>query len=152
MLSFSDLITKCNLILIFENIINMKLVQLPKILDERGNLSFLEASKHFSLPIKRVYLVYDVPGGEVRGGHAFKSQSEMIIALSGSFDVIIKNVDSSESIVSLNRSYTGLFLPPMHWRTIQNFSTNAVCLVISSELYDESDYIRDFNTFNSLLK
>jgi oxalate decarboxylase/phosphoglucose isomerase-like protein (cupin superfamily) len=127
-------------------------ISLPKILDERGNLSFIEQKNHFPFDIKRVYLVYDVPGGEIRGAHAFKKQHEMIIALSGSFDVLINNSDGTESLMQLNRSYNAIIIPPLNWRTLQNFSTNAVCMVLSSEYYSENDYIRDFNTLVNLRK
>lgn len=126
-----------------------KIIQLPKKLDARGNLSFLEERNHFPFDINRIYWIYDVPGGEIRGGHAYKELEEVIIALSGSFDIAIHNGES-ETIYSLNRSYTALYIPKMMWRRIENFSTNAVALVVASLPYNEGDYIRDFETFNVL--
>ncbi len=122
------------------------LIKLPKILDLRGNLSFLEEENQIPFKIKRVYLIYDVPGGEIRGGHAFKKQSEFIIALSGSFDVVIDDGSKRESF-SLNRSYYGLLIKPGTWRHMENFSTNSLALIVSSTEYDESDYIRDYKYF-----
>lgn len=126
-----------------------KLIQLPKKLDARGNLSFLEEGNHFPFKINRIYWIYDVPGGEIRGGHAYKELEEVIIALSGSFDIAIHNGET-ETVYSLNRSYTGLLLPKMMWRRMENFSTNAVALVIASLPYNEEDYIRDFDDFKLL--
>lgn len=125
----------------------VKLIDLPKVLDERGNLSFFQSNDQLPFTIKRVYWVYDVPGGEVRGGHAFIQQHEIIIALSGSFDVIISN-GSIEKKFSLNRSYVGLYVPNMFWRSLNNFSTNSLALVAASTEYSADDYIRDFKTFN----
>lgn len=127
-----------------------KLISLPKIPDPRGNLSFFESGKHIPFKILRTYLIYDVPGGEIRGGHAFRKQQEFIVALSGSFDVVIKNPDRSATSIQLNRSYKGLYLPNLLWRHMENFSTNAVCLVVSSELFDPADYIREFDEFVNL--
>jgi hypothetical protein len=126
-----------------------QLIDLPKNLDARGNLSFLEENTHIPFEINRVYWIYDVPGGETRGGHAYQDLEEAIVALSGSFDVRVHNGES-ESVYSLNRSYTALYLPKMMWRKIENFSTNAVALVVASLPYNESDYIRDFDTFRTL--
>jgi hypothetical protein len=123
-----------------------RLISLPKIEDERGNLSFLENSNQIPFEIKRTYWIYDVPGGCERGGHAFKVQNEFIVALSGSFDVLINN-GKQEQVFSLNRSYYGLYIPAGFWRQMQNFSTNSLALVVSSTDYDSSDYIRDFNDF-----
>lgn len=123
-----------------------KIIQLPKILDERGNLSFFENEKHIPFIIRRVYWIYDVPGGEVRGEHAFKTQQELIIALSGSFDVVLHD-GRTEQKFSLNRSYYGLYVPPMHWRRIENFSTNSLALIVSDAFYDEEDYIRELDHF-----
>jgi len=125
-----------------------RLIDLPKILDYRGNLSFFETEKHVPFTIKRTYLIYDVPGGEIRGGHAYKEQEEFIVSLSGSFDVILNN-GKEELKFSLNRSYYGLFVPAGYWRHMENFSTNSVALVSSSTLYNSNDYIRDFNAFQS---
>lgn len=124
----------------------IRLINLPKILDQRGNLSFLESNNQIPFPIKRTYWIYDVPGGEVRGGHAFKEQQEFIIALSGGFDVILHD-GKEEHRFHLNRSYYGLFVPKMMWRSMENFSTNALALHVSDKSFDESDYIRDFEQF-----
>jgi len=124
----------------------VKWIDIPKILDERGNLSFIEKGTGLIFDIKRAYWIYDVPGGEIRGGHAFKVQKEVIIALSGSFDVVLHDGITSERY-SLNRSYKGLYVPEMYWRHMENFSTNAVCLVLASTFYSEGDYIHDFETF-----
>lgn len=121
-------------------------IELPKIEDDRGNLSFVQNMMHIPFDIKRVYWIYDVPGGQERGGHAFLKQNEVIIALSGSFDVVAHD-GKTETIHSLNRSYKGLFVPKMVWRRMENFSTNSLALVLSSTEYDENDYIRDFNEF-----
>ena len=129
----------------------VKLINLPKIEDPRGNLTFVEEKNHIPFDIKRVYWIYDVPGGEVRGGHAYKKSDEFIIALSGSFDVIIEDGKTRKNY-SLNRSYYGLYIPRLHWRTIQNFSTNALALTLSSTLYDVNDYIRDHKEFIELTK
>jgi len=126
-------------------------INLPKIEDPRGNLTFIEANKHIPFNIKRVYWIYDVPGGVIRGGHAYKTNNEFIVALSGSFDVIVKD-GKSRKRYSLNRSYYGLYLPKMLWRTIENFSTNALCLVLASEKYYEKDYIRNWNEFKKISK
>jgi len=123
-----------------------RIIQLPKIPDERGNLSFVEEKKHIPFKIERVYWIYDVPGGEVRGGHAFKQQQELIVALSGSFDVLVDDGINKETF-SLNRSYYGLFIPSGLWRQMQNFSTNSLALVLSSTHYMEPDYIRNYDEF-----
>ncbi|MCX6304751.1 MAG: FdtA/QdtA family cupin domain-containing protein [Bacteroidetes bacterium] len=123
-----------------------QIVQLPKFEDPRGNLSFLEEEKHIPFTIERVYWIYDVPGGQVRGGHAFKVQQELIIALSGSFDVEVDG-GTGKQVFSLNRSYYGLYLPPGLWRRMQNFSTNSLALVLSSTPFNEDDYIRDYQEF-----
>jgi len=129
-----------------------QIIQLPKFLDPRGNLSFLESSNQVPFEIKRTYLIYDVPGGEKRGGHAFKIQQEFIIALSGSFDVVVQDSTGMIKTFSLNRSYFGLFIPNGIWRHMENFSTNAVCLVSSSTFFDADDYVRDQNLFRQLNK
>ena len=129
----------------------VKLLNLPKINDPRGNLSFFESLNQVPFEIKRTYWIYDVPGGEIRGSHAFKESQEFIIALSGSFDVVLHD-GNKEMKYSLNRSYYGLYIPKLTWRTLDNFSTNALALVVSSTFYDENDYIRDFSTFKSLVK
>lgn len=123
-----------------------KIVDLPKFLDVRGNLSFSEQFKHVPFKIERVYWIYDVPGGEARGGHAYKENQEFIIALSGSFDVVLDNGREKE-VYSLNRSYYGLYVPKGFWREMNNFSTNSLALVLSSTAYNEEDYIRDYEQF-----
>lgn len=128
----------------------VKLINLLKIEDPRGNLTFVEEKKHVPFDIKRVYWVYDVPGGEMRGGHAFKKNREFIIALSGSFDVIIKDGKTRKKY-SLNRSYYGLYIPNLLWRSLENFSTNALAIILSSSLFDSADYIRDFKEFKQLV-
>jgi hypothetical protein len=125
-----------------------KIMQLPKVSDPRGNLTFVEENKHVPFEIKRVYYLYDVPGGETRAGHAHKTLQQFIIAASGSFDV---NIDdgSRKDTFHLNRSYYGLYLPPMVWRELANFSSGSVCLVLASQLFDERDYIRDYEKFRN---
>ena len=127
----------------------LKIIDLPKIEDPRGNLSFIEEENHIPFKIKRTYWIYDVPGGEHRGGHAFRETEELIVALSGSFDVILHD-GQKEYRYSLNRSYYGLYVPKMIWRMMGNFSTNSLALIIASTEYSESDYIRDFNEFKKL--
>lgn len=122
------------------------LITLPKIEDLRGNLTFIECIKHIPFEIKRVYWIYDVPGGQARGGHAFKKQQEFIIALSGSFDVAVDD-GKGKKVFSLNRSYFGLYLRARLWREMANFSTNSLALVLSSTHYCENDYIRDYKEF-----
>ena len=122
------------------------IIELPKILDKRGNLSFFENSNQVPFDIKRTYWIYDVPGGEMRGSHAFKKSTEFIIALSGSFDVVL-NDGEKEIKYSLNRSYYGLYVPNLLWRSIENFSTNSLALIVSSIPYDVNDYIRNFDEF-----
>lgn len=123
-----------------------KIIELPKFLDPRGNLSFVESEQHIPFAIKRAYWIYDVPGGEIRGSHAFKKAQEFIIALSGSFEVVLHN-GQQEHTFFLNRSYYGLYVPELNWRTLQNFSTNSLALVLSSTVYDANDYIRNFPDF-----
>ncbi len=126
-----------------------KIIPLQKFEDPRGNLTFIEQENHIPFKIRRVYWIYDVPGGQVRGGHAFKEQKEMIVALSGSFDVMVDSGIEKKTF-SLNRSYFGLYIPNGYWRHMCNFSTNAVALVLSSTLYNEDDYIYDYNEFLKL--
>jgi dTDP-4-dehydrorhamnose 3,5-epimerase-like enzyme len=128
---------------------DIKIIQLPKFLDERGNLSFFENDNQVPFSIARAYWIYDVPGGEVRGGHAYRSLQEFIVALSGSFDVIL-NDGKEERRISLNRSYMGLYVPKMMWRQMENFSTNSLVLIVADQEYNESEYIRDFNEFKNL--
>ncbi len=127
----------------------VQLIELPKILDRRGNLSFFENNQHIPFTIQRTYWIYDVPGGEIRGSHAFKKSTEFIVALSGSFDVVLHD-GTKEVKYSLNRSYYGLYVPNMLWRRLENFSTNSLALIVSSIKYDAADYIRDFNQFKTL--
>lgn len=124
----------------------IRIIDLPKITDPRGNLTFIEQLRHIPFEIKRVYWIYDVPGGQIRGGHAFKEQFEFVVALSGSFDMVINN-GSEETRYHLNRSYFGLYIPAGFWRHMDNFSTNAVALVLSSTAYNEDDYIHDYDDF-----
>jgi hypothetical protein len=126
------------------------LLNLPKINDPRGNLTFLQHPQHLPFEVQRVFWTYDVPGGETRGGHAYKTQAEVIIALSGSFDVVVTQMDGKKEKYTLNRSYYGLYLPPLTWRHMENFSTNALSLHLSSEKYMAGDYIREFDTFKQL--
>jgi len=122
------------------------IIQLPKIFDQRGNLTFIDGFKHIPFEIQRAFWIYDVPGGETRGGHAYKTSEEFIIALSGSFDVILDD-GKEKTTYSLNRSYYGLYVPAGTWRHMENFSTNALALVLSSTQFSESDYIRDYTDF-----
>lgn len=128
------------------NIKDCKLIQLPKVADPRGNLTFIEGDKHIPFQIKRVFYLYDVPGGADRGGHALKTCHQFLIAMSGSFDVIVYDGKEKERI-HLNRSYNGLHLPPMVWREMDNFSSGSVCLALASEPYSESDYYRDYTAY-----
>lgn len=126
------------------------LVSLPKINDPRGSLTFLQYPDHLPFSIRRVFWTYDVPGGEQRGGHAYYEQQELIIALSGSFDVVITHTDGATEKFSLNRSYYGLYVPARTWRHMENFSTNALSLHLSDQVYDATDYIRDFDLWKTL--
>jgi len=127
------------------------IVNLPKILDKRGNLSFFENDNQIPFAIKRAYWIYDVPGGEFRGGHAYRENEEFIVALSGSFDVILDDGHEKKTF-SLNRSYYGLHVPKMYWREMNNFSTNSLALVVSNTEYNADDYIRDYDKFYALRK
>ena len=129
----------------------IKLIELPKIQDPRGNLTFIESSNHIPFEIKRSYWIYDVPGNTIRGGHAFKEQEEFIVALSGSFDVVLDN-GIEKQVFHLNRSYYGLFVPKMIWRSMENFSTNSLALVLASTRYDRNDYIYNYDDFKSFFK
>ncbi len=127
-----------------------KIINLLKIIDKRGNLSFVEENKHIPFKIERSYWIYDVPGGKKRGGHAYKNNQEFIIALSGSFDVVLD--DGKElQVFSLNRSYYGLYVPQGLWREMNNFSTNSLALVLASTPYDPDDYIYDYETFKQYI-
>jgi dTDP-4-dehydrorhamnose 3,5-epimerase-like enzyme len=127
---------------------NCRIIDLPKIQDARGNLTFIENSNHIPFEIKRVYYVYDVPGGSDRGSHAHKKLHQFIIAATGSFDVVLDD-GREQRRFQLNRSYYGLYVCPMIWRSLDNFSSGSVCLVLASDLYDKHDYIRDRNEFLS---
>ena len=124
----------------------VRIIDLPKHEDSRGNLTFLEEDNHVPFKIQRVYWIYDVPGGQIRGGHAFKKQEEFIVALSGSFDIVVDS-GTEKRTFSLNRSYYGLYIPPGLWRHMENFSTNSLAIVVSSTLFSEEDYVRDYNDF-----
>lgn len=128
------------------NFSEAKIVELSKHLDPRGNLSVIEELKDIPFKIERTYWIYDVPGGEKRGGHAYKENQEFIVALSGSFDVVLDN-GKKKSVYSLNRSYNGLYVPKGLWRAMENFSTNSLALILSSTKYDAEDYIRDYQEF-----
>ena len=123
-----------------------RIIELPKITERRGNLTFIEGGRHVPFEIRRVYYLYDVPGGAERGGHAHKALHQLIIAMSGSFDVILDDGHEKKRF-HLNRSYYGLYVCPMIWRELDNFSSGSVCVVLASNLYDESDYFRDYNPF-----
>jgi hypothetical protein len=125
---------------------NCKIVELPKITDPRGNLTFIEGGDHIPFDIRRVYYLYDVPGGAERGGHAHKGLHQLIIAMSGSFDVVLDD-GKNKKRVHLARSYYGLYVCPMIWRELDNFSSGSVCMVLASNKYDESDYYRDYGQF-----
>lgn len=128
-----------------------RIIELPRITDKRGNLTFIEQQNHVPFNIKRVYYLYDVPGGESRGGHAHRNLEQFIVAASGSFDVVVHDGIKQERF-HLNRSYYGLYIPTMNWRELENFSSGSVSLVLASEPYDESDYIRDYEEFLSTKK
>ena len=128
---------------------DVKIINLPKFLDERGNLSFAEQLNHLPFEIKRTYWLYDVPGGECRGGHAYRETQEFIIALSGSFDVVIDD-GKEKRLFTLNRSYYGLYVPQGLWREMENFSTNSLALEFASTHFDEMDYVFDYEEFIKL--
>lgn len=123
-----------------------KILDLPKIHDPRGNLTFVEGSRQIPFEIRRVYYLYDVPGGSERGGHAHLALHQFVIAMSGSFDIVLDDGFDKKRI-HLNRSYMGLYLPPMTWRELDNFSSGSVCMVLASEYFDEADYVRDYSDF-----
>lgn len=130
---------------------NCKIINLPKIADPRGNLTFVEGGNHVPFDIKRVYYLYDVPGGSDRGSHAHKNLHQFIVAMSGSFDVVLNDGRETKRF-HLNRSYNGLYVCPMMWRDLDNFSSGSVCMVLASERYDEADYIRDYREFLEAVK
>ena len=133
------------------SVADVRIIELPKFLDARGNLSFAENWQHIPFEIKRTYWIYDVPGGEDRGGHAFKKNEEVVIALSGAFDVIVDDGEQKKTF-ALNRSYYGLYVPAGLWRTMENFSTNSFALEFGSEHYNADDYVRDYDDFLKLKK
>jgi len=126
------------------------MIDLPKVADPRGNLTFLEGGRHIPFEIKRVFYLYDVPGGADRGGHALKTCEQFLIAMSGSFDVVIYDGKEKQRI-HLNRSYNGLYLPPMVWREMDNFSSGSVCLALASQPYNEAEYFRDYKGYLQVL-
>ena len=130
---------------------DVRIIELPKFLDARGNLSFVEQNNQIPFEIKRTYWIYDVPGGEDRGGHAFKENQEVVIALSGAFDVVVDD-GKQQKVFCLNRSYYGLYIPAGLWRTMENFSTNSFALEFGSVKYSAEDYIRDYDEFLNLKK
>lgn len=130
---------------------NARQFDLAKIADDRGNLSYLQEVDQIPFRVRRVYWIYDVPGGEIRGSHAFKETHEVIVALSGSFDVRLHD-GSTETVFSLRRSYHAVLVPKLYWRTLENFSTNSLALIMASTAYNEKDYIRDFDEFRTIRK
>ena len=128
-----------------------RIIDLPKTTDVRGNLTFIEGGRHIPFEIQRVYYLYDVPGGAERGGHAHKGLHQLIVAMSGSFDVVLDDGNNKKRI-HLNRSYQGIYVCPMMWRELDNFSSGSVCMVLASNFYDESDYYRDYDEFISVVK
>lgn len=130
----------------------VKFIDLPKICDPRGNLSFIEGENHIPFKIERTYWIYDVPGGKTRSGHAFRTQEEFIVALSGSFDVVLNDGMGNEQTYHMARSYYGLYVPKLMWRRIENFSTNSVAMILSSTKYDVADYIEDFELFKTTVQ
>lgn len=134
-----------------QSFLGSKIIQLPRIEDNRGNLTFLESNRHLPFSFERVYYLYDVPGGENRGGHAHKDLQQFIVAASGSFDVTLTDGIEKKKF-HLNRSYYGLYIPKMIWRELDNFSSGSFCLVFASKHYDENDYIRDYDEYLNLTK
>jgi len=133
------------------NIDNCKIIDLPKITDPRGNLTFVEAGNHIPFEIQRVYYLYDVPGGAERGGHAHKELHQLIIAMAGSFDVVLDDGQEKKRF-HLNRSYYGLYVPKMIWRELDNFSSGSVCMVLASNKYEEDDYYRDYSEYQKAIE
>ena len=133
------------------SILDCKIIQLPKIQDQRGNLTFIESDRHIPFDIKLVYYLYDVPGGSSRAAHGHKKLHQLMIAMSGSFDVTLDDGKEKKTF-HLNRSYSGLYIPPMMWRDLDNFSSGAVCMVLASEYYDEQDYFREYADFIRAVK
>jgi len=127
-------------------LVDCKTIELPRVQDPRGNLTFVESSRQIPFDIRRVYYLYDVPGGSERGGHAHLALHQCVIAMSGSFDIVLDDGFDKKRI-HLNRSYMGLYLPPMIWRELDNFSSGSVCMVLASEIYEEADYLRNYSDF-----
>jgi dTDP-4-dehydrorhamnose 3,5-epimerase-like enzyme len=130
---------------------DVKIIELPRITDDRGNLTFVESGRHVPFEIKRTYYLYDVPGGATRAGHGHKALHQLMIAMSGSFDVTLDD-GYEKRVIHLNRSYNGLYIPPMTWRYLDNFSSGAVCMVLASAFYDEEDYFRDYSDFSCAVR
>ena len=148
----SMLLRRCfNFFMDKSNIDNCRIMSLPKISDSKGNLTFVESFNQIPFDIKRIYYLYDVPGGSSRGSHAHKNLHQLIIAMSGSFDIEIDDGENKKRF-HLNRSYYGLYVPPMMWRLLDNFSSGVVCMVLASEFYDEGDYFRDYQDFVAEVK
>lgn len=126
-----------------------KIIELPRVQDHRGNLTYIEAGRHVPFEIKRTYYLYDVPGGASRAAHGHKKLHQLMVAMSGSFDVTLDD-GKSKKVFHLNRSYYGLYIPPMMWRDLDNFSSGAVCMVLASDYYDEDEYIRSYDDFKNL--
>ena len=145
----SDILNSCYVICLMMTVADCIIVELPKFLDTRGNLSFVEQNNHIPFEIKRTYWIYDVPGGEERGGHAFRDNQEFVVALSGAFDVVVDD-GQDKKVFTLNRSYYGLYIPQGLWRTMENFSTNSLALEFGSLHYDVADYIYDYGQFQAL--
>ena len=131
------------------NLADVKVISLPKILDDRGNLSFFENGNQIPFNIGRAYWIYDVPGGEIRGGHAYHHLQETIIALSGSFDLVLNDGKETRKF-TLNRSYNGIYVPRMIWRHMENFSTNSLALIVTDGPYDANEYIRDYEQYQQM--
>jgi dTDP-4-dehydrorhamnose 3,5-epimerase-like enzyme len=128
-----------------------KIIHLPKIQDQRGNLTFIESGRHIPFDIKRLYYLYDVPGGTARAAHGHKKLQQLMVSMSGSFDITLDDGFNKKTF-HLNRSYLGLYIPPMIWRDLDNFSSGAVCMVVASDFYDEGDYYRNYDSFISEVK
>jgi hypothetical protein len=128
-----------------------KIIELPKINDPRGNLTFIESGRHIPFEVRRIFYLYDIPGGSTRAGHALRSCHQFLIANSGSFDVLV-NDGSRRKCFPLNRSFYGLYIPPLIWREINNFSSNSICTVLASESYDEAGYYRTYESFMTAVK
>lgn len=125
---------------------DIRIIELPRMNDHRGNLTFIESGRHIPFEIKRAYYLYDVPGGATRAGHGHKELHQLMIAMSGSFDITLDD-GYQKKVINLNRSYIGLYIPPMMWRDLDNFSSGAVCMVLASAFYDEQDYFRNYDDF-----